>query len=59
MQQILFALKHAGAGQAVEDVCRQMGISEATLYVSSNLGVLEICGNCVTRTRGSSAGWLI
>jgi putative transposase len=29
-EQILFALKQAAAGQPVSDVCRQMGISEAT-----------------------------
>jgi transposase-like protein len=32
-EQILFALKQADAGQAIADVCRQMGISEATFYV--------------------------
>jgi len=29
-EQILFSLKQADAGQPVTDVCRQMGISEAT-----------------------------
>jgi putative transposase len=45
-EQILFALKQVDAGQVVTDVCRQMGISEATFYVwkkkYANLGVLEI-----------------
>ena len=45
-EQILFALKQAEAGQAVSDVCRQMGVSEATFYVwkkrYANLGVLEL-----------------
>ena len=45
-EQILFALKQADAGQAVPDVCRQMGISEATYYVwkkrYANMGLLEV-----------------
>lgn len=45
-QQILFALKQADAGQVVADVCRQMGISEATYYVwkkrYANMGLLEV-----------------
>lgn len=45
-QQILFALKQAEAGQVVGDVCRQMGISEATFYVwkkrYGNLGLSEV-----------------
>jgi putative transposase len=45
-EQILFALKQAETGQVVTDVCRQMGISEATFYVwkkkYANLGVLEV-----------------
>ena len=45
-EQILFALKQAEAGQVVTDVCRQMGISEATFYVwkkkYANLGVTEL-----------------
>ena len=42
----LFALKQADAGQGVPDVCRQMGISEATYYVwkkrYANMGLLEV-----------------
>jgi putative transposase len=30
--QILFALKQAETGTRVEDVCRKLGISEATFY---------------------------
>lgn len=30
--QILFALKQADTGTKVEEVCRKMGISEATFY---------------------------
>lgn len=30
--QIVFALKQAEAGVAVAEVCRKMGISEATYY---------------------------
>jgi putative transposase len=45
-EQILYALKQAEAGQAVSDVCRQMGISEATFYSwkkrYANLGLLEV-----------------
>ncbi|MEO7404841.1 MAG: IS3 family transposase [Burkholderiales bacterium] len=45
-EQVLFALKSAEAGKAVSDVCRQMGVSEATFYVwkkrYANLGVLEL-----------------
>ena len=45
-EQILFALKQADAGQPVEDVCRQMGISEAMYYIwnkrYANLGLLEV-----------------
>lgn len=32
-EQILYALKQAEAGQVVSEMCRQMGISEATFYV--------------------------
>lgn len=45
-EQILFALKQGDSGQPVADVCRQMGISEATYYVwkkrYGNLGLLEV-----------------
>lgn len=32
-EKILYALKQAESGTPVGDVCRQMGISEATFYV--------------------------
>ena len=45
-EQILFALKQGDAGQPIADVCRQMGISEATYYNwkkrYGNLGLLEV-----------------
>jgi len=31
-QQIAFALQQAEAGTAVEEVCRKMGVSQATFY---------------------------
>jgi putative transposase len=31
-QQIVFALKQADTGTRVDEVCRKMGISEATFY---------------------------
>jgi putative transposase len=64
-EKILFALKQAEAGQAVSEVCRQMGISEATFYVwkkryanwaRSRCGS---CGNCARRTPSSSDWWPI
>jgi putative transposase len=45
-EQITFALRQAEAGSPVADVCRQMGILEATFYVwkkkYGNLGVTEL-----------------
>jgi putative transposase len=45
-EQIGYALRQAEAGTAVADVCRQLGISEATFYVwkkrYANLGVTEL-----------------
>ena len=45
-EQILFALRQGDAGQPISDVCRKMGISEATYYVCkkkyANLGLLEV-----------------
>lgn len=31
-QQIVFALKQAEAGTRVDEICRKMGVSEATYY---------------------------
>jgi putative transposase len=45
-EQIAYALRQAEAGTAVGDVCRQLGISEATYYVwkkrYANMGLLEV-----------------
>jgi putative transposase len=32
-EQIAYALRQAEGGTAVADVCRQIGVSEATFYV--------------------------
>ena len=45
-EQIAYALRQAEAGTPVVDVCRHMGVSEATFYVwkkkYANLGVSEL-----------------
>lgn len=45
-EQIAYALRQAETGTPVGDVCRQLGISEATFYVwkkkYANLGVTEL-----------------
>ena len=45
-QQIVFALKQAETGTRVDEVCRKMGISEATFYnwkkKYAGLGVNEL-----------------
>ena len=45
-EQITFALRQVDAGTPVADVCRQLGVSEATFYVwkkrYGNLGVSEL-----------------
>lgn len=45
-EQIAYALRQAEAGTPVSDVCRQMGIAEATYYIwrkkYANLGVAEL-----------------
>jgi putative transposase len=45
-EQIIYALRLAESGTLVSDVCRQMGISEATFYVwkkkYASLGVAEL-----------------
>src|SRR6266480_8133949 len=45
-EQITFALRQADSGTLVADVCRQLGVSEATFYVwkkkYGNLGVSEL-----------------
>ena len=45
-QQITFALQQADTGTSVEEVCRQMGISQATFYQwrkkYGGLGITEL-----------------
>ena len=45
-EQIAYALRQAETGTAVADVCRQLGISDATFYVwkkkYAQLGVAEL-----------------
>jgi putative transposase len=45
-EQVAYALRLSEAGTPVSDVCRQMGISEATFYVwrkkYADLGVAEL-----------------
>lgn len=45
-EQIAFALKQAESGTTVEEVCRKMGISQATFYAwrkkFGGLGVAEL-----------------
>ncbi len=45
-EQVAYALRQAESGTAVPDVCRQLGISEATFYVwkkkYAHLGVNEM-----------------
>ena len=45
-EQIAFALRQVEAGTAVGDVCRQVGVSEATFYTwkkkFAHLGVSEL-----------------
>lgn len=45
-EQVAYALRQAEAGTPVGDVCRQLGISEATFYVwkkrYGHLGVHEV-----------------
>jgi putative transposase len=45
-ERIAYALRQAESGTAVADVCRQLGISEATFYVwkkrFGHMGVAEV-----------------
>ena len=47
-EQIAYVLREAESGTAVADVCRSIGVSEATFYVwkkkYANLGVSELSG---------------
>ena len=46
MSRFAYALRQAEGGTAVADVCRQMGISDATFYIwkkkYANLGATEL-----------------
>ena len=56
-EQVAYALRQAEAGTAVGDVCRQLGISEATFYVwkkrYGHLGVNEV--RCVRQLEDENA----
>ena len=45
-EQIAFALRQADSGTAVEEICRKLGVSEATFYrwkkQFAGMGVVEI-----------------
>ena len=45
-EQVAYALRQAESGTAVADVCRQIGVSEATFYLRkkkfAHLGVSEL-----------------
>jgi putative transposase len=45
-EQIIFAIKQADAGTSVKEICRQLGVSEATFYAwkkkYGGLGVSEL-----------------
>jgi putative transposase len=59
-EQIAFALKQAEVGTPVEEVCRKMGISDATFYnwrkKYGGLGPSDLPGDF--RTSGNLRGWL-
>jgi putative transposase len=64
-QQIIFALKQAETGTRVDEVCRKMGISDATFYnwkkKYGGLGVSELreLRQLKEETVSSSRSWLI
>ncbi len=45
-EQVAFALRHAESGTAVDEICRKLGVSEATFYrwkkQFAGMGVVEI-----------------
>ena len=45
-EQVVYALRQVDAGSSVGDICRQLGVSEATFYVwkkkYAHLGVSEL-----------------
>ena len=46
-EQITYALRLADGGSPVADVCRQLGISEATFYVRKKSTPIWAYPNCV------------
>lgn len=61
-EQIAFTLHQAETGVSVEEVCRKVGVSQATFYAwkkkYAGVGVSElcvVCANSKTRTRNSSS----
>jgi len=36
-EQVIYALRQAESGTAIGDICRQLGICAATLYVETSL----------------------
>ncbi len=64
-EQIAYALRQADAGTPVGDICRQLGVSEATFYAwkkkYAHLGVSELRrrGSSRMKTIGSSGSWPI
>jgi putative transposase len=54
-QQIVFALKQAETGVPVAEVCRKIGISEATFFNQTCLPCLFDCPlSCLFQTTGSA-----
>ena len=61
-EQIAFALKQAESGTSVDEICRKMGISQATFYAwrkkFGGLGVAELRRLAAWRRRtASSSNW--
>jgi putative transposase len=61
-EQIAFALRPADAGLAVEDVCRKLGVSQATSAGSRRMATSAPpscagCGSSRRRTPSSSGWW--
>ena len=61
-EQIVYAIRQAESGTPVGDLCRQLGVSEATFYTwkkqYAHLGVSELAG-CARwkRKMPDSNGW--
>jgi putative transposase len=50
-QQVAYALRQADTGTAVPDVCRQLGICEATFYVHRTPRAPGVAERCARRDR--------